>query len=334
MKEFNLSNPYILLLSFLVPFYIYYRIKFWKQNFLKFAPLQFHKAKSKRESLIYLSLFIESLLIILSLIGISEPYKTTERKLILDKGIDIALVLDVSASMQADDFEPNRLEAMKKMSTEFIKRTGSNRIGIYIFAQDTFTQTPLTTDQSILLELMDSISFYIIDHSISGGTAIGDALLASSEALLKSRIKDRDQAIILITDGESSYGVDPLLAAKYINSIGIKLYTIGIAGDEKVSVYVDGSPYLTPSGEILETSLNDTQLIELTKIANGKYYRAKNNRVLTEIFSELSKLSSTPLEIKTNRLKDSYSYLVARVITVLFFIWLLLEGIFLRRPLR
>ena len=334
MKEFNFSNPYIIILSFLVPIYIYYRIKFWKQSFLKFAPLQFHQAKSRREIFFYLNLFIESLIIILSLVGISEPYKTLDRKIILDKGIDIALVLDVSASMQANDFEPNRLEAMKKMSIEFIKRSGSNRIGIYIFAQDTFTQTPLTTDQNILLELMESVSFYIIDHSISGGTAIGDALLSSSDALLKSRIKDRDQAIILITDGESSYGIDPLLAAKYINNLGIKLYTIGIAGDEKVSVYVDGSPYLTPSGEVLETSLNDNQLIELTKIANGKYYRAKNNRILTDIFSELSKLSSTPLEIKTNKLKDSYSYLIARGIAFLFLIWLIIEGIFLRRPLR
>ncbi|HNA08106.1 MAG TPA: VWA domain-containing protein, partial [Leptospiraceae bacterium] len=142
------------------------------------------------------------------------------------------------------------------------------------------------------------------------------------------------QAIILITDGESSYGVDPILAAKYVLEQQIKLYVIGMAGEKPIEVYVEGRPYLTPSGKILVTSLDDKQLREIAKTANGKFYRAKNENVLAEIFSELGTLSRTPLEIKKSRLKHSYSRYFAFAGLQFFFLWMFVYGLLIRRPMR
>ncbi|HNA08677.1 MAG TPA: VWA domain-containing protein, partial [Leptospiraceae bacterium] len=164
-----------------------------------YAPLQYKTPHNKRINYLYASYLVEGLILISLIIGLSDPHTVTERNLIQEDGIDIALVLDVSASMQAADFKPNRLDAMKEIAKDFVKRSGGNRIGVYIFAQDTFTQTPLTTDHSVLIELIESISFKVIDHSESGGTAIGDALLATTDGLQKAKKPKRDQAIILIT---------------------------------------------------------------------------------------------------------------------------------------
>lgn len=301
---------------------------------MSYAPLQYKTPANKRRIFLCLEYVLEALLLATLIIGIADPHKVSERSMIQEDGLDIALVLDVSASMQAADFAPNRLEAMKEIAKDFIKRSGGNRIGIYIFAQDTFTQTPLTTDHPVLLELLESISFKVIDHSESGGTAIGDALLSATDSLQKAKVLKRDQAIILITDGESSYGVDPILAAKYVKDLDIKLYAIGLAGEDPIEVYVEGKPYLTPSGKILVTSLDDKQLRQIAKTADGKFYRAKNKSVLSEVFSELGNLSKTPLEVKKTRLKHSYARYFAFAGMQIFFVWILIDGLFIRRPMR
>ena len=334
MSDIHFSYSLVLLALWLIPVYLYLRFRIFKKANVAYAPLQYKTPTNKRYHYFYAELVLEALLIATILVGIADPHKVSERSLIQEDGLDIALVLDVSASMQAADFTPNRLEAMKGIAKDFIKRSGGNRIGIYIFAQDTFTQTPLTTDHAVLLELLDSISFKVIDHSESGGTAIGDALLAATDSLQKAKVEKRDQAIILITDGESSYGVDPILAAKYVKDLGIKLYAIGLAGEDPIEVYEDGNPYLTPSGKILVTSLDDKQLRKVAQTADGKFYRAKNNNVLTEIFSELSNLSRTPLDVKKTRLKHSYARYVAFIGMQIFFIWMLINGLFVRRPMR
>lgn len=334
MSEIHFTYFFVLFFIFLIPVYFYFRWKEFQNSHLQLSIIQFQKPKNFRNKIQYLSFVLEGLFLLFSLIGISDPHKLTERKKILDKGIDLVLALDVSASMQADDFKPNRLEAMKEMAKEFIKHSGGNRIGITIFAQDSFTQTPLTINQKTLLDLIDSISFHIIDHSVSGGTAVGDALLSASDSLLKNKIENREQAILLITDGESSHGIDSILVAKYIASKNISLYSIGMAGEEPVDVYVDGEAFLTSSGKILTTSLNDSELIEISKYTKGKYFRAKDNFTLSEIFSEISSLASTPLEIKISYNKNSYSYFFAGICFFIFCIWLTIEIFFLRKPIR
>jgi Ca-activated chloride channel family protein len=324
----------LLLLALLIVPYIFIRIMTDRARSIQYAPLQFRGSTRLNRYSIIGMYAMEAILLLTVLAGIAGPHLKKESRLILEDGIDIALVLDVSASMQAKDFKPNRLEALKDLSSEFIRRSGSSRIGVFIFARDVFTQTPFTTDHGVLLELIKSISFKSIEHDKSGGTAIGDALLTASDGLLRIRVQKRDQSIILITDGENSFGMDPILAAKNARDGNIRLYIIGLAGENPVQVYVDGKPYLTPSGKVLTTALDDRQLRKIADEGGGKFYRAKNAQVLTEIFSELSRMERSPLEVKKFNIKESFSPHTAAISLIIFLIFIFIDGFFLRRPMR
>jgi Ca-activated chloride channel homolog len=329
----NFSYPVLLYFSILAIPLILYRYRSIVFQSLKYSPIQ-HSKPSRSYVRIYLLLLIETLLFLSIIFLASDPYDTKERSLIQDTGVDIALVLDVSASMQADDFEPNRLEYMKDVSKKFIQRSSGHRIGVYIFAQEAFTQTPLTFDYSTLLELIDSIHYNVIDHSLGGGTAIGDALLSAAEGLLKSKLENRDQAIILITDGENSDGTDPELAAKYISSKNIYLFIIGMAGEEPVPVFVNKAPFITPSGKQLVTSLDDTSLQSIAKSGRGTYFRAKTETGLNEILTNISNLSKTPIEVDKIITKISFAHKYTWIPFILFIGWIFVFGILVRRPIK
>ncbi|MCB1179265.1 MAG: VWA domain-containing protein [Leptospiraceae bacterium] len=331
--KYSFTNPSLLYLLVLIIPFLLYRYQYNKYTSLKYSPLQF--TKSKRSNFrFYLLLVIETIMLAVAIIGAADPYKTEERSLIQDKGVDVALVLDVSASMQADDFDPTRMESMKDVSIEFVKRSSGHRIGVFIFAQEAFTQTPMTFDHKILIELIESINYGIIDHALGGGTAIGDALLSASESLIKNRVEGRDQAIILITDGENTFGTEPELAAKYLASNGIRLYIIGMAGEEPVPVTIDGYPFITTSGKQLITSLDDTSLKEIAKSGQGKYYRALDENGLNSIFHEISFLSNKPIEVEKMYNKITYSNKISLILLIIFIIWILFFGLMVRSPMR
>lgn len=333
MGSIQFSYSYLLYLIAFVPLLLFYRYKLLIAQSIRYAPIQ-HTAPQKRFSSIYILLIVEGFLLVSSIFVSANPYKANYQNLIHETGVDIALVLDVSASMQAADFEPNRLEYMKKVCKNFIERSTAHRIGIFIFAQETFTQTPLTFDHKTLLELVDGISYNVIDHSIGGGTAIGDALLWATESLLKSRVEKRDQAIILLTDGENTHGIDPELAAKYLHSKNIYLFIIGMAGAKPIPVFVNGKPFITPSGNQLITSLDDKSLEKIAKAGNGLYFRAKTENGLNQIFKEISFMSKTPLENEKIYTQQSYAPTLTWVVLVLFFLWLLVYGFFVRTPIK
>lgn len=333
MNEIQFSYPFLFTLLLIVPFALLYRYQSILFQSLRYAPIQYNPPK-KNFFNIYILLIIEGLLLAFSIFVAADPHTVQHQTLIHEKGVDIALVLDVSASMQAEDFQPNRLEYMKEVCKKFIEKSSAHRIGIFIFAQETFTQTPLTLDHKTLLELIDSISYDVIDHSIGGGTAIGDALLWAAEALLKSRVEKRDQAIILITDGENTHGIDPELAAKYIRSKNIYLFIIGMAGDQPVPVFVNGIPFITPSGQQLITSLDDKSLKKIAEAGKGLYFRAKTQIGLNEILDEISFMSKTSLENEKIYLKVSYAPILSWIVIVLFFLWLLIYGLFVRVPIK
>lgn len=235
--------------------------------------------------------------------------------------------------MLAEDFEPNRLESLREIAGEFITRSGGNRVGLVVFAKDTFVQVPLTTDHSVLLQLLEGVSTRSIDQEKSGGTAIGDALLVAADQLDRSRIPDRDQALVLITDGESNMGIEPLTAARYVRHVGARFYAIGIGGEEPIEVWVDGEilggeedPYLA--------FLDDAELLAMTEAAEGRYWRATDAGTLEEIFAELSRLEHAPLETRELEIRNGYSYLAALAALPLFALHLFLGGVVLRRPFR
>ena len=329
----QLAFPWVLLgLPLLVP-YLLLRRRAWRVSSTAYAPLQQRKPPVGRRLLLAAQMTLEAVILAALLLALAGPHTESTVELIEEDGLDVALALDISSSMQAADFSPTRLEALKKIAAEFIRRSGANRVGVYLFAGDVFTQSPLTSDHAVLLDLVDGISFKMIDHAESGGTAIGDALLYSAGNLLKDRIKGRDQAIILVTDGENNKGADPVLAAHHVRSSDLRLYIIGLGGDELVKVFIDGEPFITSENKQLETKLDDTQLKTIAREGGGRYFRARGADVLSNIFGELARLETTPLRTAQARIRTYYTASVAAGAAGLFLLWLL-AGMFLRRPWR
>lgn len=320
----------------LTSLFAYAMLRSWQRRGerVPYAPLQYRKpAGSVGDRLLsFLQLPLELLLLAVVIVGLAGPHRTTDLELIEDEGIDVLLVLDVSLSMLAEDFAPNRLEALRLIARDFIARSGSHRVGLVIFARDAYVQTPLTTDHRVLLELLGGVTVDTLDQALSGGTAIGDALLVAAQHLERNRIAERDQAVVLITDGESNMGSEPELGARFLRHLGARLYAIGVGGEEPIEVFVDGErlggdePYLA--------FLDDTQLRAMTEAANGLFYRATDVGALEDIFGELSRLESAPLEVRLVQVRDFYTRYFALAALPLFFAHLWLGGVRLRRPLR
>ncbi len=324
----HFSRPWVLWALLIVPIYGYLRLRFERGAGVAYSPLQYGAAPKRGRLAARLLVPLELLALTLTLTGIAGPYRRTELELIEDEGIDVALVLDVSLSMLAEDFEPNRLEALRRIAREFVQRSGNNRVAVVIFAKDSYVQTPLTTDHAVLLPLLDAVTVHTLDQNRSGGTAIGDALLATGDLLQRARLEGRDQALILITDGESNEGVETSLAARYIRELEIRLYAIGIGGDEPMEVDFEDTrlDYLAV--------LDDRQLETIAELADGVYYRAGEVDALEQIFVGLSRLESTPLEIRLVDIRRYLTDLAALALLPLFAVCLYLGGVRLRRPLR
>jgi len=327
------ENPKSLFLLIAVLPFFFYRIFTFKAELLRFPTIQIKGKGNPNILWVYSKFILESTLLCIFIAGIASPYSTIEKTGMEEKGIDVSFVLDISASMQAADFPPTRLESMKNITLDFIKRSSKNRISVVVFAGSVFTQSPLTSDHEILSELVNGLSFESIDHNASGGTAIGDALLTSADQLIKNKVPNRDQAIILITDGENTEGVDPLLCAKYISDSKIRLYIIGLGGKKEIPVHVNGKPYLTPTGKILTTSLLDDELKKIAKEASGKYFHAESKNVLTDIFDELNRMESTLIEVKGQIEKNSLNHFLA-ILGLGFFISLFILNFSIRRPIK
>jgi Ca-activated chloride channel family protein len=330
----ELASPWLLWLLLGLAPYGLWRWRRTCRSAAPFAPLQYHHGSPARRLLLRLGIALDVVLVAAAVIALAGPHRVDEIESVTSQGLDVVLVLDISASMQAADFPPNRLEALKQVARDFLLRGGGNRVGILAFAGHVFTQSPMTTDHTVLVDMVDSLAFESISHARSGGTAIGDALLVATDTLLASRIPDRDQVILLISDGESNLGVDPGLAARYLREHDIRLHVIGIGGDEPVEVYVHGKPFINQEDQVLVTSLDDTQLIAIAETAGGSYYRARSHDLLAEIFDQLSRLESTPLEVSRLRLQRSLAPGLGLAMALVFAVWLWLNGVVLRRPLR
>lgn len=326
--------PWVLFLLAAVPVWLVWRRRQLIREAVAFPPLQLEEVSSRTSAGGRVLLALEGGILALVLVALAGPMEIHQVDLFEEEGIDLALVLDISASMQAADFPPNRLEVLKQLSSELVRRSGGDRMSVYAFAGVSATQAPLTTDSVALLELIDALSFESIDHSRSGGTAVGDALLLATDDLLRLRIQGRDQVIVLVTDGESQMGADPLLAARYLKAEGIRLYMIGIGQDEPVKVWVDGEPFIGGGGKQLETRLDDAQLKQIAALAEGTYYRAGSTDVLNRIFEQISRLEHKPLQVQDVRVERSHRAYVAFALVALVALWFALDGLWLRRPLR
>ncbi len=248
--------------------------------------------------------------------------KTTE-------GIDIMLAMDVSTSMLAEDLKPNRLEAAKNVAAEFVSDRPSDNIGLTIFAGESFTQCPLTTDHASLLNLLHNVRTDIAARGlIQDGTAIGMGLANSVTRLKDSKAKSK--VVILLTDGSNNMGdISPLTSAQIAKSMGIRVYTIGV-GTNKVAPYpmpvAGGVQYVNVPVEIDTKTLSD-----ISAITEGNFYRATNNQELRQIYEDIDKLEKTKMSVKrfSKRYEAFQPFALAAVICLL--LELLLRNTVLRR---
>ncbi len=283
--------PYLLWLLLLVPLllalYIYREVSGrrphlrvsaiapWKAGGRQALPLLRHLGEALR--LVALALII---------VAIARPRSSTQMERVDTEGIDIVFAMDVSTSMLARDFKPDRLSAAKDISIEFIAQRPSDRMGIVVFAGESYTQCPLTTDRATLINLMKEVQTDLIED----GTAIGNGL-----ATAVARMKDSDarsRVVILLTDGVNNSGeIDPMMAADIAKTYGIRVYTIGV-GREGEAPY----PVMTPWGmqlQNLKVEIDEPLLKNIASATGGKYFRADDNTKLSEIYSEIDKMEKT-----------------------------------------
>jgi len=207
------------------------------------------------------------------------------------EGIDIMIALDLSSSMLARDFQPNRLEAAKAVATKFISGRQYDRIGLVVFSAESFTQCPLTTDRAVLINLFQDLQSGMIED----GTAIGLGLANAVSRLKESEAKSR--VIILLTDGENNRGeIAPITAAEIAKTFGIRVYTIGIG-----TIGTAPFPVQTPFGvqmRDMEVKIDEKTLQDIANITDGKYFRATNNKTLIEVYKEIDRLERSKIENK------------------------------------
>jgi len=234
----------------------------------------------------------------LILVALARPQVTNEQIEQWSEGIDIMLTIDISESMKIEDFRPNRLEAAKDVANNFVSGRFQDRIGLVIFSGEAYSRSPLTTDYDLLHGYIDEISFELIENS---GTAIGSALAVSTNRLRESDSKSK--VMILLSDGDNTAGnIDPITAAKLASAYSIKIYTIAIGKEGKVPF---GKDFFGQT-RYVENTLDETNLREIAKIGNGKFYRVSDKRALEAVFTEIDTLEKA--EIKESRYKDTVDY--------------------------
>jgi Ca-activated chloride channel family protein len=242
------------------------------------------------------------------------------------EGIDIILAIDVSGSMTAQDFVPNRLEAAKKVALDFMDKRLMDRIGVVIFAGESFTQCPLTTDKNVLKSAIESIR----NGLIVDGTAIGDGLSTSVDRLRVS--KSKSKVVILLTDGENNGGlIGPANAKEIAKAFGIKVYTIGVGTDGYAPF-----PVQTELGVIIQqqkVTIDEKLLNIIATETGGKYFRAKDNAGLENIYTAIDGLEKSKVDISTlTRYSERFAFFLVVALLVLYIEFLLRFTVFKKFP--
>ena len=328
LKNITFANPHffwlLLVLPLMVAWYVYWNKKS-KPNVTLSSTITFKKISSWKDYL-YHSLFALRLLAVaLIIIALARPQTHSENaQTKITDGIDIVMAIDVSSSMLSQDLKPNRFEALKKVASQFVKDRPNDRIGLVVYAGESYTKTPVTTDKGIILSSLAELTY----GQVEDGTAIGMGLATAVNRLKESKAKSR--VIILLTDGVNNTGViDPLIAAELASEYGIKVYTVGI-GTNGMAL----SPYaLNPDGSImyrmLQVEIDESLMKKIAQITHGRYFRATNNQKLQQIYDEINKLETSKIEeFKYTEVDEKFRLLVIIAIVLLLLEFLLKHTVF------
>lgn len=299
----------LLLLLLLVPYGIwFFLLRGKREPSMQIPSLEAYQRapKSLRQRLMWLPFALRALCFALIVIVLARPQTTNSWNDSEVEGIDIMLAMDVSTSMLAMDFKPNRVEAARMVATDFVSRQKNDNIGLTIFAGEAFTQCPLTTDHNALLQMFTNISCDLpATGMIDDGTAIGMGIANAVSRLQESSAKSK--VVILLTDGSNNMGeISPLTAAEMAKALGIRVYTIGV-GTNGTATF----PYPLPGGGVSYTRMPveiDTNMLkEIASLTGGKFYRATNNKELERIYEDISKLEKSRIMV-TNYTKHHEAY--------------------------
>jgi Ca-activated chloride channel homolog len=250
--------------------------------------------KTLRERLRNIPFVIRLLALGLLIVALARPQSFSTGENIYTEGIDIAIVMDISGSMLAEDLRPNRLEAAKNVIDEFVQKRETDRIGLVIFSREAFTQCPLTIDYGVLRGLLKEVK----TGMITDGTAIGNGIANGVNRLKESDAKSK--VIILLTDGVNNAGeIDPLSAAQIAETFGVRIYSIGVGTRGNAPF-----PVQTPFGvryQMVPVEIDEPLMKKISSITDGKYFRATNNKELQSIYEEIDRLEKTRVEITSYR---------------------------------
>lgn len=325
---FTWENPVFLYLLIAVPFLFLVRwlIRFY---FNQKLPVALVKSDVKTSPATWLRFFPEIIFAIalsLILVALARPQRTNEKVEQWSEGIDIMLAIDISQSMQIEDFIPNRLEAAKNVARDFIGGRIQDRIGIVVFSGDAFSLAPLTTDYALLNSYLNDISFDMIE---SRGTAIGSAMAVVTNRMRESDSKSK--VCILLSDGDNTAGnIDPITAAELAAAYNIKTYTI-IVGKEGMVPF--GKDYFGRPN-MVENTIDETTMRKIASIGSGQFFRVTDNEALKVVFERINEYEKA--EIKETRFKDTsdFYYIYLRWALIFFTLWIFLKSSFMANLLQ
>lgn len=314
----SFKNPeYLFFLLLLIPVVYWYIREMHKSD----ASLQISshrnlqtKQKSLKIKLLHLPFVLRSLAITMVIIALARPQASNSWRTESTEGIDIMIALDISGTMMAEDLKPNRLEAAKNVASQFILSRPNDNIGLVVFASESFTQCPLTTDHAVLINLFNGVNYGLIED----GTAIGLGLANAVNRIKESKAKSK--VIILLTDGSNNRGdIAPITAAEIAQSFGIRVYAIGVGSYGKVNI-----PVQTPMGmqyQLMDSEFDEKSLQNIAAMTGGHYFRATDNAKLRSIYQEIDQMEKTKINVREYNKKNEEFYLFA----LLAFVFLLSE---------
>jgi Ca-activated chloride channel homolog len=328
VKSFTWEYGEILFLVLAVPllFIVRWVIRFYFNQKLPVAVSQKDLGSSPLNLVRLIPEILLMIVLMLILTALARPQKTNEKVEQWTEGIDIMIALDISQSMQIEDFTPNRLEAAKQVALDFIKGRVQDRIGLVVFSGDAFSLAPLTTDYNLLRSYVEEINFEMIENR---GTAIGSAMAVVTNRMRESETKSK--VCILLSDGDNTAGnIDPITAAELASAFGIKVYTI-VVGKEGLVPY--GKDFFGRPN-MIENTVDETTMRKMAEIGGGQFFRATDNQALVQVFAQIDQYEKA--EIKETRFKDTsdYYFIYLQWALSFFLLWLLLKSTFISNVLQ
>lgn len=277
-----------------------------------------------RQQMVHAPMVLRCLAMAVFIVALARPQSTSSWQDVTSEGIDIVISMDISGSMLAEDFKPNRLEASKKVAMDFIGQRPNDRIGLVVFAGESFTQCPLTTDHSVIQNLFKGVE----NGMLEDGTAIGMGLANGVK-----RLKDSEaisKVVILLTDGENNAGsIAPLTAAEIAKEFGVRVYTIGV-GTHGTAPFPMTNMFGQRVYQDVEVRINEDLLTQVAEMTGGRYFRATDNESLKKVYEEIDQLEKSKIDVTEFRKRKEEFLPLALLGLLLFGLELLLRNTLLR----